>query len=166
MTSQQSVQEFISLSASWSNLNRDHLSQIRTTHQTISQGDIVNGLSQQTLTTLAQRFNFYTDQINLDYLKCCVENVSENGAVQDLIRKFIDNQINNNRSARRGPSSVQTLSRPVQGSTAAATVITQIDSISEATCLIILKRTAPDIDTFIREFFFRQLTPIPQSTSK
>jgi hypothetical protein len=169
MTSQQSVEEYLSLTSSWSSLNRDHLSQIRTVHETISQEDNKNQLSQQTLRTLAQRFNLVNDQINLDYLKCCVENQNEDAAAMDLVRKWTDIQADNNRPVRRKVPDTSNSSRQLAQeniTVAAAAVPAQVELVCEAVCMIYVKRTASPVDTFIQEFFFQQPTKPTQNTSK
>jgi hypothetical protein len=159
MTSKQSVQEFISLTGSYSGLNRTHLTQIRAIHETISHGHSSNRLSQETLRLIAEQLNLRNDEIDLTYLKCCVENVNEESAAQDLIRTFNNIQDDNDRPVRRSALGNQKPLSAVQANApAATTTIDHIESVSEILCSIYVKQNAPAVIALIHDFFFQQLT--------
>jgi hypothetical protein len=156
----QTVFSFLNVTQSLLTIDRKNLEKIRLAHDKIKKKEPSSTIDDQ-LKKLADEFMIVNDATNVDHLKICVESGTVGIACQALSKQYTDplhpeeqnstktNQILTSTSAKH---TAKMSTRPAP-----------IESLSQATCQILIKDNRQPLIQFIENFL---LSPLDKKTSK
>lgn len=165
-TNRQSVFTFLNVTESLTDINHQRLEDIRSTYTSMTNAKVDDRLK-----LIADKFSLLDDAINLEYLNICVTSSTLQLACENIIGKYFDASMAEQRNKRRPVSSTTTTTTSSSSSTSTLNNViipreqntapsTNTETLTTVICQILVKENQIAVIEFIRYFLLCPLAEV------